>query len=215
MEATKDPQPQTMPPFYPQYAPYYSYELKRLASFPLVFTYRRIWSPTKGQPMEFGGVKFTAPTPGDISMQNWTWGNDYRPGTSADNLIYTRQQLQASGQLQPGGWIGGLRTEALRKGEEISLGYYHWLTAGNTDSQLGDGVKQPEPNHRFLSGLDSPMGTAHGCRNIPICGKDDASLDAQAGDNPKALLFGKLISLVATTMTSIIARLYRQICIAA
>lgn len=167
MEATKDPQPQTMPPFYPQYAPYYSYELKRLASFPLVFTYRRIWSPNKGQPMEFGGVKFTGPTPGDISMQNWTWGNDYRPGTSADNLIYSRQQLQASGQLQPGGWMGGLRTEALRKGEEISLGYYHWLTAGNTDSQLGDGVKQPEPNHRFLSGLDSPMGTAHGLSKYP------------------------------------------------
>jgi hypothetical protein len=35
-------------------------------------------------------------------MQNWTWGNDYRPGTIADNLIYTRSQLQANGQLQPG-----------------------------------------------------------------------------------------------------------------
>jgi len=45
-------------------------------------------------------------------MQNWTWGNDYRPGTAADNLVYTRKQLQATGQLQPGGWKGGLRWRA-------------------------------------------------------------------------------------------------------
>jgi hypothetical protein len=167
MEATDEPQTHTMPSFYPQYAPYYSYELKRLASFPLVFTYRRIWSPEQGESMEFGGIKFTAPVDGDISMQNWTWGNDYRPGTSADNLIYTRQQLQATGQLQPGGWLGGLRTEALRKAEEISLGYFYWLVAGTTDSQLGDNVKQPHPNNRFLSGLNSPMGTAHGLSKHP------------------------------------------------
>ncbi|RUR85699.1 FAD-dependent oxidoreductase [Chlorogloeopsis fritschii PCC 9212] len=167
MEATQQPQPQQMPPFYPNYAPYYSYELSRLASFPLVFTYRRIWSPRKGETMKFGGITFTAPTPGDISMQNWTWGNDYRPGTAKDNLIYTRQQLQATGQLKPGGWMGGLRTDALRKGEENAVGFYYWLVAGTTDSQLGDGVKKPQPNNRFLSGLDSPMGTAHGLSKYP------------------------------------------------
>jgi len=167
MEATKDPQPQTMPPFYQQYSPYYSYELKRLASFPLVFTYRRIWSPQPGEPAKFGGVNFTNPAPGDISMQNWTWGNDYRPGTAQDNLIYSRQQLQATSQLQPGGWMGGLRTDALRKAEENALGYYYWLVAGTTDSQLGDGAKQPQPNNRFLSGLNSPMGTVHGLSKYP------------------------------------------------
>ncbi|MDM9383722.1 FAD-dependent oxidoreductase [Chlorogloeopsis sp. ULAP01] len=167
MEATEQPQPQTMPSFYPNYAPYYSYELSRLASFPLVFTYRRIWSPQTGETTKFGGITFTVPTPGDISMQNWTWGNDYRPGTSKDNLIYTRQQLQATGQLKPGGWMGGLRTETLRRGEENALGFYYWLVAGTTDSQLGDGVKKPQPNNRFLSGLDSPMGTAHGLSKYP------------------------------------------------
>lgn len=167
MEATKEPQPQTMPPFYLQYSPYFSYELSRLANFDLVFTYRRIWSPTKGQPTKFGGVSFTAATPGDISMQNWTWGNDYRPGTAADNLIYTRQQLQATGQLNPGGWMGGLRTESLRKAEEKALSYYYWLVAGTTDSQLGEGVKQPRPNNRFLSGINSPMGTVHGLSKYP------------------------------------------------
>jgi len=167
MEATREPQAHRMPPFYPQYSGYYSYELPRLASFPLVFTYRRIWSPNEGEPMEFGGVKFTAPAPRDISMQNWTWGNDFRPGTAADNLIYTRNQLQATGQLKPGGWMGGLRTESLRKAEEIAKGYFYWLVAGITDSQLEDGVKQPQPNNRYLAGLDSPMGTVHGLSKYP------------------------------------------------
>ncbi|URD50714.1 FAD-dependent oxidoreductase [Chroococcidiopsis sp. CCNUC1] len=100
-------------------------------------------------------------------MQNWTWGNDYRPGTAADNLIYTRAQLQASGQLLPGNWLGGLRTESLRKAEEHAIGYFYWLVTGTTDSQLGDGVKQPQPNNRYLSGLDSPMGTVHGLSKYP------------------------------------------------
>jgi hypothetical protein len=167
MEATKEPQPQIMPPFYHQYAPYFSYELSRLANFDLVFTYRRIWSPQKGKQTRFGGINFTIPTPGDISMQNWTWGNDYRPGTAQDNLIYTRQQLQATGQLQPGGWKGGLRTETLRKGEEKALAYYYWLVAGNTDSQLGANVKQTHPNNRLLTGINSPMGTASGLSKYP------------------------------------------------
>ncbi|MBE9170263.1 FAD-dependent oxidoreductase [Pleurocapsales cyanobacterium LEGE 06147] len=167
MEATEEPQPHEMPPFYLQHHAYYSYELERLANFDLVFTYRRIWSPERGEEQKFGGITFTIPTPGDISMQNWTWGNDYRPGTAEDNLVYTREQLEATGQLEPGGWLGGLRTETLKKGEEHALGYFYWLVAGTTDSQLGDGVKKPNPNNRFLSGLDSPMGTVHGLSKYP------------------------------------------------
>ncbi len=167
MEATKEPQRQIMPQFYSQYAPYFSYELKRLANFDLVFSYRRIWSPNPGQRMKFGGIEFNVATPGDISMQNWTWGNDYRPGTAEDNLVYTKEQLQGNGQLKPGGWLGGLRAETLRKGEENSLSYFYWLFAGDTDSQLGKGVKQPQPNLRFLSGFNSPMGTLHGLSKYP------------------------------------------------
>ena len=167
MEATKQPQKHAMPQFYPQYSRYYSYELPRLASFPLIFTYRRIWSPKTGKPADFSGIKFTYPTPGDISMQNWTWGNDYRPGTAADNLVYTRTQLQDLGQLQAGQWMGGLRVKSLRNAEKIAKGYFYWLVAGTTDSQLGNNVKQPQPNNRFLAGLDSPMGTAHGLSKYP------------------------------------------------
>lgn len=167
MEATATPQVHEEPPFYERYEPYYSYELERLASFDLVFTYRRIWSPETGERDRFGGIGFTVPTVGDISMQNWTWGNDYRPGTAQDNLIYTREQLLADGQLEPGGWQGGLRVETLGFGEEHALGYFHWLVAGTTDSQLGEGVKEPHPSYRFLQGLDSPMGTEHGLSKYP------------------------------------------------
>ncbi|XLQ11561.1 MAG: FAD-dependent oxidoreductase [cyanobacterium endosymbiont of Epithemia adnata isolate EadnSB Bon19] len=167
IETMKESQTHKMPIFYSQYAPYYSYELKRLADFDLVYTYRRIWNQKKGNTKKFGGINFTVPTPGDISMQNWTWGNDYRPGNPQDNLIYTRQQLQETGQLKSGQWMGGLRTESLRKGEENALGYFYWLMRGTTDSQLGKEVKKINTNHRFLSGFDSPMGTKHGLSKYP------------------------------------------------
>lgn len=167
MEKTKEPQPQNRPSFYQQYEPYFSYELPRLASFDLVFTYRRIWSPNSEKKARFGGIGYTEPVPGDISMQNWTWGNDYRPGTPEDNFILTHEQLESTGQLSPGKWMGGLRQDALRKGEEISKSYFYWITTGDTDSQLGKGVKKPHPDHVYLSGLNSPMGTVHGLSKYP------------------------------------------------
>jgi FAD dependent oxidoreductase len=174
METTATPQLQIQPVSYSQYAPYYSYELKRLADFGVVYTYRRIYSSGQGKATKFGGINYTAPTPGDISMQNWTWGNDYRPGSAQDNLILDRSQLQISGQLGAGGWMGGLRADTLRKGEENAEGFYYWLVAGTTDSRANPDpkspnywTKTPNPNQRYLSGLDSPMGTAHGLSKYP------------------------------------------------
>jgi hypothetical protein len=168
MEQTETEQPQQKPPFYEQYEPYYGYDADyRKADFNFVFTYRRIWSPKMGPLIKAGPLMVTAPTPGDISMQNWVWGNDYRPGTAADNLVYSREQLQQTGQLSPGNWMGGLRTDALRKGEELALGFYYWLVAGTTDSQLGEGFKKPAPNHRLLTGFKAPMGTAYGLSKYP------------------------------------------------
>ena len=169
MAATDTPQDNPLPSFYDQYAPYYSYEAPRFADFGLLFTYRRIWNPNgRNAPVvKFGIFGYTAVQPGDISMQNWTWGNDYRPGTEADNLIYSRDQLLATGQLQSGGWQGGLRTETLFNAERSSLGFFYWLVSGTTDSQLGNEVKKPNPNNRLLAGLDSPMGTGHGLSKYP------------------------------------------------
>ncbi len=170
MEATSTPLPKVPPDFYTQYEPYFSYERARNGYtaqdyYDFVFTYRRIWSERPRRDQTIIGVP--RPRPGDISMQNWTWGNDYRPGTGADNLIYSRGQLLALGQLDPGGWLGGLRQETLRRGEENAVSYYYWLLLGQTDSQLGDGVKEPFFNSRFLKGFDTPMGTAHGLSKHP------------------------------------------------
>jgi hypothetical protein len=172
MERTAERQTYQVPDFYSIYEPYYSWEKERPQlqtpqdHFDFVFTYRRLWSapPRRTTERIFGSPR---PMPGDISMQNWTWGNDYRPGTSRDNLILTQEQLRASGQLAPGGWLGGLRTEALRRGEENAIGFFYWLTTGTTDSQLDDSWKEPEPYNLYMKGLDSPMGTAHGLSKFP------------------------------------------------
>ncbi|MGD1851520.1 MAG: FAD-dependent oxidoreductase [Cyanophyceae cyanobacterium] len=166
MEAQAEEQAYQKPDFYDRHAPYYSYELERLADFELVYTYRQIFStqPDLERPSD---VRNFPIFPGDISMQNWTWGNDYRPGSSEDNLIYTQAQLRDTGQLEPGGWLGGLRTETLRRGEEHALGFFYWLVQGTTDSQLGDGVKTPQPFHTLMTGLGSPMGTVHGLSKYP------------------------------------------------
>jgi FAD dependent oxidoreductase len=159
--AVAQPQSVAPPDFYRQYEPFYSYDLLRYAKTPnLVFTYRRILSTQKQ-------AKDTEVSPGDISMQNWGGGNDYGPGTSLDNFLYTRQQLQEQGQLTPGGWKGGLRVSSLKGGEEIAQGYFYWLVAGKTDSKLGPNIKKPWPNLQYLKGIDSPMGTVHGLSKFP------------------------------------------------
>ena len=63
--------------------------------------------------------------------------------------------------------MGGLRTETLRRGEENAQGFFYWLAVGTTDSQLGNSVKKPYPNLKYLTGLDSPMGTVHGLSKYP------------------------------------------------
>ncbi|MDB9527462.1 FAD-dependent oxidoreductase [Oscillatoria sp. CS-180] len=169
MEKTESPQPQLIPSYYLQYEPYFSWEQTRDYNaqdyYDYVFTYRRLYAADPERDERIAGVP--RPRPGDISMQNWTWGNDYRPGNPEDNLIYTAEQLAERGQLDPGGWMGGLRQESLRRGEENALSFYYWFLIGATDSQLDDSLKEPTPNSRLLQGYDSPMGTAHGLSKFP------------------------------------------------
>lgn len=121
MQATAKPQTYEMPAFYPQYDAFYSYAKPQYAKVPAkIFTYRRIWSvnPQAGD---------ETVNPGDISMQNWETGNDYGPGTSLDNYLYTREQLAL--QLTPSNWQGG--------GElKVCAGLSSWPKAIFTGSSL-------------------------------------------------------------------------------
>jgi hypothetical protein len=206
MEQTSDAQPQPKPDFYDRYSPYYGSDPKpNLANFDAIFTYRRIWSAEAINPKKnaFGVSPMEV---GDISMQNWVWGNDYRAGTAKDNLIYTREQLQRSGQLEPNGWMGGLRKETLQHGEQIALGFYYWLVAGTTDSQQKTNWKQPFPNHRLLTGLDSPMGTLHGLSKYPYIRESRRIIGRPSYGYPE----GFSMSEIDVSQVDFSAEIYRQ-----
>jgi len=206
MEQTEAAQPQVKPSFYDHYSPYYGSDPKpNLANFDNIFTYRRIWSVESETPKKnaFGVSSMKA---SDISMQNWVWGNDYRPGTDQDNLIYSREQLEKSGQLEPNGWMGGLRTETLKSGEEIALGFYYWLVAGTTDSQQKTNWKKPFLNHRLLTGLASPMGTMHGLSKYPYIRESRRIIGRPAYGYPE----GFSMSEIDVSQVDFSAEIYRQ-----
>ncbi|MBE9065216.1 FAD-dependent oxidoreductase [Leptolyngbya cf. ectocarpi LEGE 11479] len=192
MERTESPQPQAKPAYYDTYAPYFSFERQRDNTnyIDFVFTYRRILAPGKRPEKRIFGVSDIKP--GDISMQNWTWGNDYRPGTAVDNLIYAPDQLAATGQLEPGGWLGGLRVDTLRRGEENAFSYYHWLVTGLTDSQLGYGVKDVDLRYRFLSGFEAPMNTAHGLSKYPYIREGRRIVGRPAYGHPEGFMINEI-----------------------
>ncbi|ESA38374.1 fad dependent oxidoreductase [Leptolyngbya sp. Heron Island J] len=192
MERTATPQDQVRPDYYDIYAPYFSFERPRENTnyIDFVFTYRRLLAPGDRPERRIFGVSDIKP--GDISMQNWTWGNDYRPGTSVDNLIYSHEQLEAAGQLDPGGWLGGLRVDTLRRGEENAFSYYYWLVAGLTDSQLGYGVKSVDVRHRFLEGFDAPMNTAHGLSKYPYIREGRRIVGRPAFGHPDGFMINEI-----------------------
>ncbi len=100
---------------------------------------------------------------------SWDEGRDYLETAEdwSNFFILTHDQLITAGQLAPGGWMGGLRTEALRKGEEMAMGYFYWLVLGDSNAIRDDSLKDPDPYHLYLQGLDSPMGTEHGLSKYP------------------------------------------------
>jgi FAD dependent oxidoreductase len=159
----------------PFHGPSYSFG-KEGNTFPIIFSYRRIKSDVYAgdflpkliqQFFQLGDAIYL----GDQSLQNWTWGNDWRLSTATTNLVLTQQQLEAQGQLTKENWRGGLRSSALADAEIHAYGYYYWLVKGTTDSQ----IQKVNPQYRkpyflqyaFLQGADSPMGTEHGLSRYP------------------------------------------------
>ncbi|MBD2103291.1 FAD-dependent oxidoreductase [Leptolyngbya sp. FACHB-261] len=180
MERTATPQVPIKPEFYesPLHKPYYSYE-KPEFNFARIFTYRRIRGQQAGQTEAAIRV-------GDQTLQNWTWGNDWRISIPTQNLVLTDAQLRESRQLEPGGWQGGLRVEALRQAEDHALGFFYWLVAGQTDSQVpGARTGEYHFRYRLMRGTDSPLGTEHGLSRYPYIREGRRIVGRVSGSYPQ------------------------------
>ncbi len=113
-----------------------------------VFHYRRIVSQTRNNPHT------GTPARGDISMINWTRGNDWN--WMDPPVILKDHELAASGQYQ--NWMGGVSQSALKFAEEHALMFARWLL----ETQVS-----PDYPLTYLYGPDSPMGTLSGLSMVP------------------------------------------------
>lgn len=131
-----------------------------------VWTYRRLQSSS------------AEPRPGDLSMQNWNTGNDYRGGYYLTSIAETRQQAA-------GAWRGGLRIDVLRAAERQALDYAAWYR-----EQAPDSVRP------FLA-LSRSWGNTTGLSAMPYLrdtrravGLDDYVLPGRAFSGPGSQLTG-------------------------
>lgn len=112
------------------------------------FNYRRMISLTGSDPF------YGSPVPNDITLVNWTQGNDWN--WMNPPLILTPEKLMQTGQYQ--NWGGGVSMRAMRHAENHALMFARWLLE-----------RPPEPGLplAYLAGIDSPMGTVSGLSMLP------------------------------------------------
>ncbi|MBW4654070.1 MAG: FAD-dependent oxidoreductase [Kaiparowitsia implicata GSE-PSE-MK54-09C] len=113
-----------------------------------LFNYRRIVSSGPSSPF------LGNPAPGDITMINWTQGNDWN--WMDPPLILTDDRLLQTNQYQ--NWMGGVSKLALRHAENHALTFAQWLLNNQT---------QPGFPLTYLSGHEMPMGTESGLSMVP------------------------------------------------
>lgn len=115
-------------------------------SWTRVFTYRRL--------LAVGSTSATTVTTGDVSMQNWNPGNDYRQGGWLLG--------KAATLAQAADWQGAANLTSLALAEEQAVAWYFWLKERRA-------AEFPTPDTRFLRGSDSlnMMGTPHGLAKFP------------------------------------------------
>jgi hypothetical protein len=90
-----------------------------------IWAYRRVHNPAGS--LIVGGGNFTteykvADLANNISLQNWTTGNDYPYRT----LFKSKAASQAEATQ---GWTGGLDLTALAESEKHAIGWYYWMKA--------------------------------------------------------------------------------------
>lgn len=133
------------------------------------FHYRRIVSTTQNDPIH------GSPAYGDMTLVNWTQGNDWNWMNPA--LILTAQQLAETGQYQ--NWMGGISSIALGHAEEHALLFSRWLI----ETQAS-----PEFPLAHLAGIDSPMNTLSGLSMVPYIREGRRILGRSAYGQPAFMM---------------------------
>ena len=112
------------------------------------FKYRRIVS------MRLDNRITGKPSPGDMAMINWGYGNNWN--LMNPPLILTGDRLMDTDQYR--NWMGGVSTEALHHGEERALIFSEWVlkTLATKEFPL-----------MHLAGPNTPMGTRSGLSLMP------------------------------------------------
>lgn len=115
----------------------------------LVWTYRRLLST--------GSNSSTVINVGDVSMQNWNPGNDYRQGNWLLGKAAT--DLEAAGS-----WQGGANLSNLSQAEMHAVAWYFYLKNNKPSAPT-----YPSTDTKFNSGADAlnMMGTEHGLAKFP------------------------------------------------
>lgn len=112
------------------------------------FNYRRMVSTQASDPFH------SAPAYGDITLVNWTRGNDWN--WMDPPLILTHEKLLQTGHYQD--WMGGISALSLRHGETHALMFARWLLENQATADYP---------LTYLHGADGPMGTASGLSMVP------------------------------------------------
>jgi len=133
------------------------------------FNYRRMVSTALNDPF------YGTPSPGDITLVNWTRGNDWN--WMNPPLILTKEKLVQTGHYQ--NWMGGISPVALRHGENHSLMFARWLLENHT-----------EPGYplTYLYGAEGPMGTASGLGMVPYIREGRRILGRAAYGQPEFMM---------------------------
>lgn len=136
-----------------------------------LFNYRRIVSTTRNDP--FGSM----PDIGDMTAINWTQGNDWNLMTHP--LILNSKNVKAAGQQH--NWLGGLSVIALKHAEEHALLFARWLLQQAN-------LEEADLPLTYLSGADTPMGTASGLSMTPYIREGRRIMGRQAYGQPAFML---------------------------
>lgn len=148
-DAAADPETELKAPW-PDFDTYYNAQVAGYYSlsgytWPRIWTYRRL--KNAGAAYAFDTVNL-----GDVSMQNWNPGNDYRYA----NFYKDKAGAAAEAAAE---WFGGVTPAVLKEAEKHAVGWYFFMKANKTaafDTRLANGA------HAL-----NMMGTAHGLAKFP------------------------------------------------